>query len=130
MIVLVWNTAATARHAFERASPTDLRPFVGSENPETSNDNSATRDNRVSARRGPLSLRQKYLLGKRVDINRATVEEISELPGITDTVAASVVAERERRGGFRSPRDLLSVKGIKEKRLEKILPFLTKMENN
>jgi competence protein ComEA len=77
-----------------------------------------------------LSLRQRYLLGKRVDINRATAEEISELPGISDPVAAAVVAERARRGGFRSHRELLSVPGIKESRLEKILPFLAEMENN
>jgi len=63
-------------------------------------------------------------------MNQATAEEISELPGISDEVAAAVVAERTRRGGFRSPRDLLSVQGIKERRLEKILPFLAEMENN
>jgi len=65
-----------------------------------------------------------------VDINRATAEEISELPGISDPVADAVVAERARRGGFRSHRELLSVPGIKERRLEKILPFLAEMENN
>jgi len=65
-----------------------------------------------------------------VDINRATAEEISELPGISDVIAAAVVKERTRRSGFRSPRDLLSVPGIKERRLEKILPFLAEMENN
>jgi competence protein ComEA len=84
----------------------------------------------VSAQRGPLTLRQKVLIGNRLDINRATTAEISELPGISDAVAASVVAERQRRGVFRSPRELLGVPGIKAKRLEKILPFLSEMENN
>ncbi|HEX9191423.1 MAG TPA: helix-hairpin-helix domain-containing protein [Candidatus Deferrimicrobiaceae bacterium] len=65
-----------------------------------------------------------------MDINQATAEEISELPGISDRMAAAVLAERARRGGFRRHRDLLSVPGIKERRLEKILPFLTEMENN
>jgi competence protein ComEA len=58
------------------------------------------------------------------------MSEISELPGISDTVAAAVVEERNRLGQFRSPTDLLGVKGIKEKRLQKILPFLSKMPNN
>jgi DNA uptake protein ComE-like DNA-binding protein len=40
------------------------------------------------------------------------------------------VEERNRLGQFRSPTDLLGVKGIKEKRLQKILPFLSKMQNN
>ena len=83
-----------------------------------------------SSRSGPLTIRQKYLLGKQVDINKASLAEISELPGISRTVAAAVVEERERLGRFRSPEDLLGVKGIKEKRLQKILPFLVKMPNN
>jgi len=58
------------------------------------------------------------------------MSEISELPGISDKVAAAVVEERNRLGQFRSPTDLLGVKGIKEKRLQKILPFLSKMPNN
>jgi len=65
-----------------------------------------------------------------MDINQATAQEISELPGVSDEVAAAVVAERDRRRGFRGHRDLLSVPGIKEKRLEKILPFLAEMANN
>ena len=81
-------------------------------------------------RSGPLTIRQKYLLGKRVDINKASLAEISELPGISDEIAAAVVEERDRLGGFRSPGDLLGVRGIKEKRLQKILPFLSKMPNN
>lgn len=56
--------------------------------------------------------------------------EISELPGISDGIAAAVVEERDRLGRFRSPGDLLGVKGIKGKRLRKILPFLAKMPNN
>ena len=81
-------------------------------------------------RSGPLTIRQRYLLGKRVDINKASLQEISELPGISDQIAADVLKERDRLGRFRSPEDLLGVKGIKEKRVEKILPFLVKMPNN
>jgi competence protein ComEA len=83
-----------------------------------------------SPRSGPLTIRQKYLLGKRVDINKASLSEISELPGLSDGIAAAVVEERDRLGRFRSPGDLLGVKGIKGKRLRKILPFLAKMPNN
>ncbi|MGZ8447735.1 MAG: ComEA family DNA-binding protein [Candidatus Deferrimicrobiaceae bacterium] len=83
-----------------------------------------------SPRSGPLTIRQKYLLGKRVDINKASLKEISELPGISDKVAAAVVEERGRLGRFRSFEDLLGIKGIKEKRLQKILPFLKKIPNN
>ena len=130
LILLVWNIAATARFASERVPPS--APDPGRSTPSTSctPDKASDPHGPVGARSGPLTLRQKYLLGYRMDINRATAEEISELPGISAVAAAAVVAERERHGAFRTPRDLLAVPGIKEKRLQKILPFLAKMANN
>ena len=104
---------------------TDSSPIL----PSSSGDETAVLS-AESPRSGPLTIRQKYLLGKRVDINKAPLEEISELPGISDKIAAAVVEERDRLGRFRSPEDLLGVRGIKEKRLQKILPFLVKMPNN
>lgn len=130
LILLVWNACATAQHV----ASVGLLPFM--ERSEGSPANPSASGNETDAlsaespRSGPLTIRQKYLLGKRVDINKASLLEISELPGISDTVAAAVVAERDRLGRFRSPEDLLGVKGIKEKRLQKILPFLAKMPNN
>ena len=78
----------------------------------------------------PLTVRKRFLLGQRMDINRATYQEISGLPGISDPVAKAVVEERKRRGAFRRPEDLLAVPGIKEKRLKKILPFIAIIYNN
>jgi competence ComEA-like helix-hairpin-helix protein len=78
----------------------------------------------------PLSVRQRFLLGQLVDINRAAYQEISGLPGISDSVARAVVEERRRKGAFRRPEDLLAVRGIKEKRLKKILPFIAIIYNN
>lgn len=77
-----------------------------------------------------MTARQKFLVGKRIDVNRAGWREISELPGISDGVARAVVETRGRIGGFKAAEDLLSVRGIKEKRLKKILPFLAKFANN
>ena len=130
LILLVWNTVASARFVLEGFPPSGPNPGAPQPSPGIPAEETIDDPGPVSARLGPLSLRQEYLLGKRVDINRATAEEISELPGISDVIAAAVVKERTRRSGFRSPRDLLSVPGIKERRLEKILPFLAEMENN
>jgi DNA uptake protein ComE-like DNA-binding protein len=84
----------------------------------------------LSGGAGTLTARQKYLLGRKVDINRAGPREISGLPGISDAVAQSVVETRNRIGGFRRAEDLLLARGIKEKRLKKILPFLAGFHNN
>jgi competence ComEA-like helix-hairpin-helix protein len=130
LILLVWNACAAALHvASVRFLPsidtTDRSPVLPS-----ATDNETIPRSAESPRSGPLTIRQKYLLGKRIDINTASIGEISELPGISDGIAAALVEERDRLGRFRSPEDLLGVKGIKEKRLQKILPFLLIMPNN
>ena len=130
LILLVWNAGATALHLASDGIP----PSIGGTGrfpdlPSATDDEAATRSPE-SPRSGPLTIRQKYLLGKRIDINTASIGEVSELPGISDGIAAAILEERDRIGRFRSPEDLLGVKGIKEKRLQKILPFLKKMPNN
>ena len=54
------------------------------------------------------------------DINRATEAEWDELPGIGPAKARAIVEDRERNGPFRSVDDLLRVKGIGPKLLERI----------
>jgi competence ComEA-like helix-hairpin-helix protein len=130
LILLVWNTYATAQHFASIAFLPSIDRSGDSPFLPPATDNETALLSSQSPRSGPLTIRQKYLLGKRVDINKASLVEISELPGISDKIAAAVVEERERIGRFRSPEDLLGVKGIKEKRLQKILPFLSKMPNN
>jgi competence ComEA-like helix-hairpin-helix protein len=122
LILLVWNALATAQRIASFGSLPSIDGSDASSVLRTATDNETA----LRSAQSP----QKYLLGKRVDINKASAFEISELPGISDAVAAAVVEERDRLGQFRSPRDLLGVNGIKEKRLQKILPFLSKMPNN
>jgi competence protein ComEA len=51
-----------------------------------------------------------------INVNTATSTELEELPGIGPTLAEAIVAERERRGGFRSVGELQDVRGIGEAR--------------
>lgn len=129
MILLVWNTAATGAFLFQAGSPS-ANLAGGTPRAFHQSPSATSQDNTVSPRNAPLTIKQKYLIGKRIDINKALKEEINDLPGVSDAMAEAIVAERERLGRFRSPQDLMRVKGIKEKRLKKILPFLEKMENN
>ena len=54
-----------------------------------------------------------------IDINNADAEELTALPGIGETLAGLIVAEREEHGPFLYAEDLTSVKGIGPKTLEK-----------
>ena len=129
LILLVWNLLASALRAVPVVLPPDADRIAAVPLPSPADDDNVARS-AESPRSGPLTIRQRYLLGKRVDINTASLRELSELPGISDEVAAALVAARVRMGGFRSPEDLLGVKGIKARRLRKILPFLSGMRNN
>lgn len=51
---------------------------------------------------------------ERLDLNRATLEELMELPGIGETRARRILEYREENGPFRQASDLMQVSGIGE----------------
>ncbi len=59
-----------------------------------------------------------------VNLNTATVDELELLPGIGEARAQAVVALRKQRGGFKSVEELKEVKGIGDKALEQLRPFV------
>ena len=63
--------------------------------------------------------------GETVDINRADLDQLATLPGIGEKIAERINAYREENGPFKSVDDLLNVKGIGPKMLEKIRPLIT-----
>ena len=60
-----------------------------------------------------------------LDLNTATVAELQKLPGIGPTTAKAIVRFREKSGPFRRVEDLLAVRGITKKRLEKLRRYVT-----
>jgi competence protein ComEA len=60
-----------------------------------------------------------------VNINTATVEELTALKGIGDTKAAAIVKWREDNGSFKSIDELTQVKGIGKKTLENLKGEIT-----
>lgn len=57
-------------------------------------------------------------VGAKVDINRATAEQLDALPGVGPATAAKIVQEREANGPYRSVDDLMRVPGIGPKKLD------------
>ncbi len=60
-----------------------------------------------------------------IDVNAATHEELQKVPGIGPAMAQRIVDWREQHGNFDRLDDLLDVRGIGVKTLEKLRPFLT-----
>ena len=49
-----------------------------------------------------------------LDLNRATAEDLTALPGIGEALAERIVAYRTEHGPFSSPEELMEVSGIGE----------------
>jgi competence protein ComEA len=60
-----------------------------------------------------------------VDINRATVEQLDDLPGIGPATAQAIVAHREANGPFASVDQLEDVRGIGPAKLDAIRDLVT-----
>jgi competence protein ComEA len=61
----------------------------------------------------------------KVNLNTASVEQLTTLPGVGPKLAARIVEYRQKSGAFRSPQELLNVRGVGEKNFAKIEAWLT-----
>jgi competence protein ComEA len=60
----------------------------------------------------------------KININVATVAELTYLSGIGEVLAQRIVEYREENGPFSQPADLLNVKGIGETKLNNIIHYI------
>jgi len=60
-----------------------------------------------------------------VNINTATADELTTLPGVGPATAARIIEYREKNGGFKKVEDLMNVRGIGEKTFLRLKPLVT-----
>lgn len=61
---------------------------------------------------------------QRVDLNRGTVADFEQLPGVGPVLAKRMVDYRKSVGRFHAVEDLRAVKGIGKKKLDQLKPFV------
>jgi competence protein ComEA len=62
---------------------------------------------------------------KKININKASVSELEELPGIGPALASRIVKYREDNGDFRTESDICNVSGIGEKKYANLKDLIT-----
>lgn len=60
-----------------------------------------------------------------VDINSASAADLEQMPGIGPAPAEKILQMRKSYGAFKSVDDLLAIRGIGRKRLDKMRKYLT-----
>mgnify|MGYP001558590224 FL=1 len=61
----------------------------------------------------------------KVNINTASVDQLTTLPGVGPKLAARIVEYRQKSGAFKSAQELMNVQGIGEKNFQSIQSYLT-----
>lgn len=61
---------------------------------------------------------------QKLDLNRASPEELVGVPGIGSRLAQAIVDLRTKKGSFKQIEELLEVPGVKKKKLAKIAVYL------
>jgi competence protein ComEA len=82
-------------------------------------------ENTTAAESSPTAPPRTRSTKGRVDVNRASQEELTSLKGVGPSLAKKIVEHRGKNGPFRSAEDLLQVKGIGVKKLEGFRDSLT-----
>jgi len=70
-----------------------------------------------------------WVPGGKININKASLEQLAYLPGIGPELAKRIIEYREKNGKFASILELEKVKGIGEIKLQKIKEKITLEEN-
>lgn len=107
-----------------RPEPLDV-PLVTTAKPPAEITSEKPEATKAPAKTATTARNSKPAPAHKINLNKATLEELSLLPAVGPATAAKIIEHRKTNGAFSSVDDLDEIKGIGEKKIEKIRPYAT-----
>lgn len=99
-------------------------PRVGEDATLTQDSTGAASGDSYRQDRGASTTRKGHAPTRPISLNKASKNELLELPGVGPAVADRIIADRREHGPFKHVEDLKRVKGIGSKKFEKLRKYL------
>jgi len=100
--------------------------YAESQTPNITDDSTGQNTARNTENNNPVNSQNTQVQGDgKININTASNAELTDLPGIGNTLAARIVDYRVRNGSFMKIEDIRNVTGIGERRFEAIKDMIT-----
>jgi competence protein ComEA len=123
--VLAFTLGDSLALGFSAPAPGDSPTAQSPPADAPASDSGATSPDRDRTAPPDTAAQTAFAADGRLDLNRASADELESLPGIGPKTAERIVADRLKRGRFRTVKDLGRVKGIGPKTLARLAPHLT-----
>ena len=99
-------------------------PRVGEDATLTQDSTGAASGDSYRHDRGASTTRKGHAPTRPISLNKASKNELLELPGVGPAMADRIIADRREHGPFKHVEDLKRVKGIGSKKFEKLRKYL------
>jgi competence protein ComEA len=70
------------------------------------------------------SKKEDKLVGRQININTASKEELILLPGVGEKTALKIIDYREKNDSFKKIEEIMNIKGIGQKKFEKMKIYI------